>query len=58
MLFIWKIVIEIFKYRIEFVTNIPIIKDICEIINDILIVIKLLLLLQIGPKTWATFFFI
>jgi len=35
----------------EFVTNIPIMKDICEIINDSLIIIKFLLFLQIGPKT-------
>jgi hypothetical protein len=57
MLFIWKTIIGIFKYTTEFVTNIPIIKDICEVINDILIIIKCLLLLQIGPKTWATLFF-
>ncbi len=44
------------EYMVEFVSNIPIIKDICEVITNSLVIIKFLLLLQIGPKTWATLF--
>jgi hypothetical protein len=35
---------------VEFVTNILVIKNICEVINDSLINILFFLFLQIGPK--------
>jgi hypothetical protein len=44
-----RVVVEIFKYIIEFMTCI-VIKDICEIIIDNFFIIYFLLLLQIGPK--------
>ncbi len=57
MLFIWETLIEIMEYMVEFVTNIRVIKDICEVITNSFVIIKFLLLLQIGPKTWTTLFF-
>jgi hypothetical protein len=41
MLFTQDALIKNFKYMVEFVTNILIIKNICEVINDSLIIIYL-----------------
>jgi hypothetical protein len=48
--------VEIFKYMTKFITNIIVIKDICEIINDSLVIVNYFLLLQIGPKNLGNIF--